>query len=294
MRRILMIATPVVVILTAGACDAARAQGLPSPAEQTPPVSNTQRTFDVASVRGRVERAEFSFVRLQPGGRLVAIDVPLRLLLRFAYGVRDERIVGGPDWMNTERFDIEATTGLDVPPDQVRLMAQNLLRERFGVVVKRELVSVPVFSLRALQGRRTIGPQGRPSSIDCEEVIRTARQQGGPPPPPGESPTCGIGGPPGRLRGIAVTLSQLAASLESAAGRPVIDATGMVGRFDVELRWTPFQQGPEPSRQIGVTSDLDAPALETALREQLGLRLEATQAPIEMLVVQSASRPTPN
>lgn len=287
MRRHLSAVIPVVIV-AASASVAVLAQDGPFGGD-------TERTFDVASIRARVERAEISYVRLQSGGRLVAVDVPLRLLLRFAYGVRDERIRGGPAWMNTERFDLEATAGRDVPPDEIRILTQNLLRQRFAVIARREFVSVPVFALRALQDTGTLGTGARPSAIDCDEVLRKVRQQGGPPPPPRESPTCGMGGMPGRFRGVAVTLSQLAASLESAAGHPVVDATDIPGRFDVELRWTPFQPGAEPSSQVGgAPNDLDAPALETALKEQLGLRLEPTNAPIEMLVVQSASRPTPN
>jgi uncharacterized protein (TIGR03435 family) len=294
MRRHLRAVIPV-LIGAATAWVAVLAQLGPSPTTQTPVERDIERTFEVASVRVRVERSEVSYVRLQPGGRLMAVDVPLRLLLRFAYGMRDERIRGGPSWMNTERFDLEATAGRDVPPDEIRILTQNLLRQRFALVARREFVTVPVFALRALQGRGILGPRARPSAIDCDEVLRTVRQQSGPPPPPGESPACGMGGMPGRLRGVAVTLSQLAASLESPAGRPVIDATDILGRFDVELRWTPFQPGAEPASPVGgVPNDLDTPALETALREQLGLRLEPTNAPIEMLVVQSASMPTPN
>lgn len=235
-----------------------------------------EESFTVASVKpnGSGEQLwDFD----SPPGRVVGKNVALRDLIRFAYSIYggdwDVRIAG-PAWITAARFDIDATTPGAVPVDRAMSMLRHLLGERFTLKVHYEQRQRPVYALLRADNDGRLGPQIVPSSVDCANYK----------PAPGgldpdKPPVCGSGGPPGGIRAGGYTMEQLALQLAPPAGRPVIDATGFGKQgFNFDLRW---------NADTG-------PSLFTALQEQLGLKLEPRQGPVDVLVIDSVEQPTAN
>jgi uncharacterized protein (TIGR03435 family) len=256
--------------------------------------------FAVASVkRGQVWTMEVPMtVRPQPGGRLTTTNAPLKVLVQRAYGVQPYQIVGGPAWINSDGYDIEAKPGTNADQKQMWLMLQTLLADRFKLKVHRETRELPVFALTAAKGVPKLPqPKGGP----CTEIFT------GPPPAKGEprpAPPCGPGifasGTGLTMQGINVTMARFTAFLGTIIGRDVIDKTGFAGKFDLHLEFAlddaisglPFPARPADSDQ---PADLLArPTIMIAIQEQLGLKLESTKGPVEVLVVDRVERPTEN
>lgn len=245
-------------------------------------------------------------IQLQPGGRFSAVNVSLRELVRVAFGVQVAQIVG-PDWLRTERFDVIAKADSEPAPlaagpsQRVLLMLQRLLAERFSLAVHNETRDLAVYAL--LTSR--LGPQLRPSSIDCRELPAREQSWTMPPTPrsPGGRPDCDMSAGPGRFVAGGVPMTRLASSLSPFVNRVVIDRTSLPGLFDFELSWTPeglprlspdAAAANQPLRLNGIEVDPNGPDLFTALREQLGLRLDSTRGPAEVLVIDRVERPTPD
>jgi uncharacterized protein (TIGR03435 family) len=228
--------------------------------------------------------------------------------------VQDFQIVGAPDWIKSDRFDIVAKAATEIAPagpfptaggatPPVFLMLRSLLAERFSLAVRRETREMPVYALVVARADRKLGPQMKPADTDCAAVMAAARQArrgGGPPPPPaaGEAMKCGMMIGPGRIMGGAVGLPQLAQMLSGRLGRVILDRTELSGNFDVTLEFMPDQMpqfaggGPPPGAPAPPPIDPNAPSLMTALQEQLGLKLESTRGPVEVLVVDRVEQPT--
>ena len=224
-----------------------------------------------------------------------------------AYGTNE--IVGGPGWIDSERFDVEGRGpfdlsgylgGPDGSPPRVYLMLQQLLEDRFTLVVHKATQERPVYALVVARRDRTLGTQLKPSAFDCEALLAATVKEGRPPASSapgsrGAMPRCAVGGAPGHLMADSIDMSMLASALTSSTDRVVIDRTDLRGRFNVELQWTPDFGGPPPATANANAAATDAPpALVTAIQEQLGLKLEPTNAPIEVLVIDRAERPTAN
>lgn len=263
-------------------------------------------TFEVASVKPNRSGDGRVGIGMQPGGRFTATNVPLRTLIRLAYQLQDFQIVGAPGWIATDRFDINAKAEGDVPPaplggppGPMQFMMQSLLAERFNLKVHTERRDMPIYALALARNDRALGPQLRPAAVDCAAMM-AARRGGGPPPPPlqpGERPQCGMRIGPGQMAGGGFPLSQLANTLSSFVQRVVVDRTELTGTFDLDFTWTPDQlpQGPPPPGAPPLPPiDPNGPSIFTALQEQLGLKLESTRGPVEVLVVDSVSQPTPD
>jgi uncharacterized protein (TIGR03435 family) len=222
--------------------------------------------FDAASVRPNRDSTQQSMRRL-PGGRFTATAATVHSLLLGAYGVQRYELAGGPSWMATDRFDIVASLGAEPPPaapgvpDRVSLALRTLLAERFRLVVHREPRQTDVYHLVTAESG-TPGPGLRRSTGDC-------------------APSCGGRQGFGRLEGRGMTIASLAPTLAGHVRRLVVDRTGLQGTWDVELRFAPD----------GAT-DTSAPSIFTALREQLGLKLEPARDAVEMLVVDRLEHPT--
>jgi uncharacterized protein (TIGR03435 family) len=252
-------------------------------------VSAQPLSFDVASVKPN--RSESTMFRLgYPPGRFTATNVTLLALIASAYGpLTANQIVGGPSWITTDRFDVEARTGGDPVRDadgvpQRMQMLQTLLTDRFALVVHRETRELPIYHLRLARDDKRLGPALRAVAADCE-TLRAARPQTSRPP-------CAIGGAGGSLIGGAATMSQLATTLSNRVGRVVVDQTGLQGGFDFDLTWTPEQTG--STNTPAATDNSNAPSVFTALREQLGLKLEVERGPVDVLVIDHAAQPAPD
>ena len=255
---------------------------------QTPGQSSDQPRFDVASVKVNITNDGIVYDQAQKG-RYTIYGYTLARLMRIAYRVQEFQIVGGPDWINTERFNIDATYAEDAAGGQARtyLMLRNLLTERFKLTVHNETRERPVYALVLARADRRLGPQLQKSSRDC------ATAQG----PEG----CGQSIGPGYIRSRGRTMAQFAESLAqltntgSSLNRLIVDRTGLEGRYEVTLKFTPENIPPPGQAPPGFPAlDPNGPSIFTALQEQLGLKLDSQRAPVNVLVVDRAERPTEN
>jgi len=247
------------------------------------------------------------------GNRFTVSMMPVSALIGLAYGIPRFQLVGGPDWINTERFDINAK-GEEVPvpptppgtPNRMLLMLRSLLKERFALVVHKETRELPLSYLVMAREDRRLGEGLKPSTVDCVKINaeRVAKIRAGEPPPPfqppkpGEVPQCGGISGMGRMAFGGMPLANLTSMLTMQLNRPVYDRTGLTGTYDILLEYTPDQMPQIPAGATlppGLTlPNPDGPSLMTALQEQLGLKLEHTRGPVDVLVVDAVEQPTPD
>jgi uncharacterized protein (TIGR03435 family) len=241
--------------------------------QQPPPPS-----FDAVSIKINRSGAQGGSSRGQPG-RYVGVNVTLMRLVRLAYRPIQE-FEGGPEWKERDHFDVEAVTGTSPSPEQLLAMLRTLLAERFKLRVHAETRSLPVYELRL---DRTDGRLG---------AALTRVADACPPPVPATASAdaatprirCGFTVQDGALKGTG-TLANIASEL-MVGGRHTIDRTGLAGVYSIDLRWS-------PDNSAGLPADAP-PEIITAVREQIGLRLQAATAPTEVLVIDSAERPEEN
>ena len=254
-------------------------------------------TFEVATVRQTTGVSDAARISGPTPGRFTITNVPLVFILHHAYRAMAHQIVGAPDWVGTTAYDITATYPAGTTPTDAdtRLMLQQLLEERFRLKVRREKREMPVYRLVMARSDKRLGPQLVPSDVDCEQWLAEKRPQvgaGGPSPVPGgRRPACMMSASrKGFLTGGTRTIAQLMATLQPFVGRPVIDATGLSGTFDMDVIWT---ESTDPSRPQATGADPGA-SLFTALQEQLGLRLEPTRSAFDVFTIEHIERPTPD
>jgi uncharacterized protein (TIGR03435 family) len=278
---------------------------------QTP--QSSEPAFEVASVKQNKTGAPGgSFV--MPPGRFTATNIPLKVLITNAYQLSFYQVVDGPDWVGTERFDIVAKAPDGAPPDQTRLMVRTLLKDRFKLVVHTETRNEPIYALVKARADGGLGPALKPSSTDCGPIraqraaanAAAARARGPapvaipPPPGPDEPIVCqmrvsGRGSGTLTYRAGNITMTALASAMRPYAGREVVDRTGLTGEFDFNLQFAaPPTTGPADAGGAPAAPLDEAASVFTALQEQLGLKLESTRGPVEVMVIDSADRPTEN
>ena len=239
--------------------------------------------FEVASIKPNKSGAVRTSMMPYPEGRLIAENNSLKQLVRAAFGVKDFQISGGPDWFDADRFDIVAKAEGPASKEQLLQMLQSLLVDRFKLVFHAGTKQLPVFHL-VVAKRGQLGPAISPHAGAA-----------------GEARPYHILGPPGRMKGAGASMEELAASLSGTTGaRPVRDETGLIGVYDFTLEWAPEQRllppgvPPEALEKNPNAPPSDGPTLSTALKEQLGLKLEPARGPVPIIVVVSASRPSEN
>jgi uncharacterized protein (TIGR03435 family) len=253
------------------------------------PANDPSRAFDVASIKPNRSGDGATDLGFRQGGRFRAINETLFRLIGEAYAssfpLPRFQVVGGPNWIDSDRFDVEAITDANPSPDQSRLMLRRLLAERFKLVVHYEMREVPIFNLVIARKDGRLGPQLRRSDVDCV-ALRAAAGDAPIPVSPGQTRPCMMRFGRGQLSANGMTMAELAGmALSRYVNRPVLDHTGLDGGFDWTLEWTPDTQ---------VVADLERPSIFTALQEQLGLKLESLDGSVNVLVIDSASRPIPN
>lgn len=274
-------------------------------AAQSPSAAPRPPAFEVASVKPNQSGGLGIQINTPGVDRFTATNIPLRDLIRFAYDVQDVRLLGGPDWIRSERFDVVAKAeqpfpawGPAGPPMPLLLMVRTLLADRFRVVVRQETRELPAYALVVAREDRKFGPEITPSKLDCENLAKK-----GPLPPPGPGrggvaePTCGMRIGPGQMVMGGAPMSQFSTVLSNFVQRVVLDRTNLSGTFDFRLSWTPDripQGSPPPGAPPLPPVDPNGPSLFAALQEQLGLKLDAIRAPLEVLVIDRAERPTPD
>lgn len=253
----------------------------------------TRPAFEVASIRPDKRTDGPTPGGVLPGGKFFATRWNLRELIQYAYHVEPYRLSGGPGWVDSEGYTIEAKAepGAIAPGaldrakiHQLALMLQSLLANRFHLKVHRETKEGPIYALLLAKG----GPRLQEVKGDCPAEASPS------------NPRCGdftrFSGR-GFVIGPRVSVLDLAELLSGfIVNQPVVDKTGIKGNFNINLQWTPDrfrnQEGPTGGREPG--PDPNGPSLFTAIQEQLGLRLEAQKGPIEFLVIDSADRPSAN
>lgn len=274
----------------------------PESGHAQPRLATARPAFEVVSVKPNKSGELLPIVTPPSGGRFSATNVPLKLMIMFAYNKSDFQIARAPDWFTADRFDIVANSDGNPTRDALRAMLQTLLEDRFRLKVHRETKELPVYSVSVSSPGKIHESQG-----DCNPT----------PIPSPSSPTqskllpalCGqIAAFPGHANGQKVTLAQLVDALSLVSGRIVMDKTGLLGKYDINLEWAPAElqlrtpstggaaAGPlpnSPALQFPAV-DPNGPSLSTALKEQLGLKLESTKGPVEILVIDRAEKPSEN
>ena len=259
-------------------------------AAQAPATSAPERlSFEVASIKRSPKDANGTRWGTQPGGRWVMRNMAVSVMIREAYPTPGRDLIGAPDWVTSERYDVEAKAEGNPTRDQIRLMLQTLLSERFKLRVHYETHERPIYALTVARadGRTPAGLVR--SKIDCAAVT-VARNEGRTadiPTPANGATACGWSasfGPEGAtLRFGGGPLSRLGESVSVPDGRVILDKTGLTGGYEFTLT---YQEEPEPG---------DArTALFTALEEQLGLKLVPDRAPLQMVAIDHIERPTEN
>ena len=225
-----------------------------------------QSSFEVASVKAADPKERNVDFRIQPGGRLTVVKDTLQGMITMAFSVKRYQLKGGPGWLVTDRFNIEARA--DGNPDRAAMLIlfRNLLRERFGLQVHREAREGTIYALtEAKSGHRF------KSSRESESQLQLRRNT--PRDLPGVSYT---------IVARKVSMDRFAASLVGQLDSPVANQSGLPGEFDFELDFA-IDDKPE-----------SGPSIFTAIQEQLGLKLVAVKGPVEVLVVDRAEKPVGN
>jgi uncharacterized protein (TIGR03435 family) len=256
-------------------------------------------TYEVASIKPSVGTGDLvwgaSFY-----GALTARNAPVSQMIQFAYGVRFDRILGVPSWMADTKYDISAKAP---KPDgaysveQTQSMLQALLADRFKLKVHREAKQMSIYALVIASGGPKLTVSRKTNCFDATLSSQPLDIKG--------RPGCGsLYGRRGDLHAMGIRMLALSNQLERFLDRPVMDNTGLREQeYDIELRWTPTETANPPSRTGdsptgGLNTDpLDAsdpPSLFTALREQLGLRLESSKGAVEVLIVDHIGAPSEN
>ncbi len=247
--------------------------------------------FEAASLRANTSGAPRAQTEIVPAsGRLAFTNIALRELIQTAYGVQlPSLVVNLPEWAMTLRVDVVAKAAQPASVDDLERMLQPLLADRLKLIVERRTQEMDVLALVAVPGAAR--PKVTPSSAVCDAVGTTNRTARAPAQPPPGRGVCGIHPTegPGRIRATGIEMQALARLLAPSQRRPVLDRTELVGRYDIDLAYTPeaFSAAVIAQRGGAVPPGVDpaGPSLVTALRDQAGLRLESMKAPVDIVVV---------
>jgi len=224
-------------------------------------------SYDIATIKFRKGPITFASGPFIQGRTVTATALTPRDLITYAYALRNEQLAGGPSWLGEDHYDILAKSEGEgaLQLAQSRQMMQSLLADRFQLQLHREKRDVAMYALVVAKN----GPKLTPATetTRCYSVSST------------EKGTI-------HMEARCVEMEQLVLQLAGTGGRYVVNQTGLTGRYAFTLDWWPANRIPPP--------DSDAPSMFKALEEQLGLKLEATRGPIEMLVIDHAEKPSDN
>jgi uncharacterized protein (TIGR03435 family) len=234
--------------------------------------------FEVASVRTHDpnDRTDTDNFQPYPGGGFTATNCSLWMLIHFAFQIQPYQIPDKPGWIRSEHFDLDAKPGEAHPFDDVPLMLQGLLADRFHLKYHWETKESPVYELVVVK------PGKLPRSIVSGDCPSEGSKPTGIP----DDASCGgFRNSPGEIKGYNLATSEMASGLTWFLDRPVVDKTNLLGKYDVALRWTP---------ESVAASDHDTPTIFTAIQEQLGLKLQPAKGPVRMFVIDHIEKPSDN
>jgi uncharacterized protein (TIGR03435 family) len=219
-------------------------------------------------------------MRPTPGGGLTATGVTLKMLIMNAYSIAPYQISGAPNWVGADRWDIEAKTeGVEgrLPPAQFNVLLRHLIENRFQMKARLVRKKLPVYTLVAIK----TGPTLRPHPADSARPFDSFGR--------------------GAATFTNVPVADLVRDLSLDLGRPVLDRTGLPGRYDFSLKWTPAPTeggaeafGLAPLAEPPHPEDSNGPSIFTALGEQLGLKLNSSRGPVDVLVIDHVERASEN
>jgi uncharacterized protein (TIGR03435 family) len=231
------------------------------------------QSFEVATVKPSDPDSLGRFIRMQSAHQFQAKNHVVKTLIAAAYNLNPKTISGGPDWVESDKFDILAETPGDTKPglDQQMAMLRKLLSERFKLQFHREKKEFSIYSLTVAKG----GPKLKASESETAPLIFVV------------FPT-GV-----RLPAKGASMAELASVMQRAVlDRPVVDNTGLTGRFDFDFEFVPDDS--QFGGQLPHPADSPMASLFTAIQQQLGLRLEATRGMVEAMVIDHVERPGEN
>ena len=260
-------------------------------AAATPPAADAVPKFEVSTIKPSTPGSDGRIRVMYTEDGISYTGIPMLFLLREAFNVEDDRILGEPGSIKSNRYDIEAKVdGADVPKldklniDQRKQMLLDLLIDRFNLKFHHESRQLPVYVLLVAKGG-----------------FKLKTQAPEPPGPDGKSdPKQRLMGGRGKIDAEGISVEALSHMLSQQVGHTVLDKTGLTGHYDFELVWTPDDaatptaRGGDASQANPNAADEVAPSLFTALQEQLGLKLESQKAPIDVVVIDHIEPPSAN
>ena len=272
----------------------------PPPAEAQSSAAASGVAFEVASVRANTSGDRGTDLDSLPGGRLTGRNVTVGMLIRYAYHLPDFLTSGGPGWLDSDRFDVVAKAEGEASEEQKRLMMRRLLADRFKLVAHAETRELEAYTLTKARSDGKLGGQLRPSEGNC--ATSTTPSTHGIRPPGGPLPSCGFFGfapgtnfpeARGGLAFRGLTMAALAKHLVPMLRRAVVDRTGLSGYFDGDFDF--IRELPLPPPPPGTPNPFKTPfaSVFAVFPEQLGLKIESVRTPIEVLVIDSVERPSP-
>jgi uncharacterized protein (TIGR03435 family) len=326
LRRALSPAALLLLVLLSVAAVFARQE---IPKSQGTPAS-VGRRFDVASVKPNHQTlAEFVRasqgnastalptigIRTFPGGRLTASFVTLRALIVRAFEIKDYQLEGGPSWVGTTNFEINAKAEGEATEQELNAMLKALLIERFALRTRIQVKEMPLHVLTLARTDGKLGSQLKPTSDTClaemEERRKNPAQRRSDTPPPAarsveemrdmlRTPRCGGSSMGSSASSMTFSfsgqpLSTLVSRLSSQLSAPVLDKTGLTGAYDAVLEYEPVGRQASLSAAPNANGpEFLAPPLRSALQQQLGLKLEDTKGPLDIVIIESVEQPMPD
>lgn len=235
-------------------------------------LAQTPAAFEAAAIKPADPNQRGSGIRTDHA-RIRVINSTIKFLVQFAWNVKEFQVSGGPSWANNERFDIDAVAAKPFEEGELKAMLQTLLAERFGVAVHLETQEKPGYALVVAKNGPKLPPPIEDRNIMFDhtatgDVTFTAKN---------------------------ITMAQFASALSSQLTAIVVDHTGVEGRYDCSLQWTPDRPLVSKSGEPLPPADaMPGPSIFTAVQEKLGLRLESRKVPTEIVVIDRADHPTAN
>lgn len=260
-------------------------------------------SFEVASVKKSLPGRMTGLIL--PGGAISISGYTLKQMISWAWSVDNLRISGGPKWLDSERYDISAKPASPSKQDEPQMIQQTLqalqalLVDRFQLKLHQETRELPVYALVMARKDGKLGPslthsrEGDCAAPGPPDISNPSKPLA--PLQPGKGPALACGqffNSRSLMKGVAVGIDALSGALPRILGRPVIDETGLTGKYDIVMEWSPRELRPDTPNDV---PPADAgPSLFTAFEEQLGLKLESIKSNQEIVVIDSAEKPGEN
>lgn len=286
------------------------ASSAPSPktelSSDTP--ASTLPRFEVATVKPTKDNDGNSMLMFTPDGISIH-GVPMKMLIREAFGIEDDRILGEPNWVKNQ-YDIEAKVDAEDAPKlkdmkmgQRREMMLPLLTDRFNLKYHHESRELPIYALVVAKGGLKMKESAPDPPAKSDDTAKPDAPPRTDPASPNGNPRLGrhslMSNTRGHLESTSTNTTMLVHILSSTLGRTVVDKTGLTGNYDYTLQWTPDDVGTPMAGDTGpvkgdISPDAGGPTLLTAVEEQLGLKLESTKTMLDVIVIDHIDLPSEN